>query len=582
MGRARRMAQDPEQQHSVRPSPGEMALLAVMATTVLAMGLRVVAGSESRLAFLLYDDAYYYFNVAANLVAGAGSTFDGINPTNGYHPLWCWLLLPVYLLVTDPGRALRVIAGIWFLLAAASPVGVWWVLRRRTGAAGALLAAALFGLHPWLALHLRRPNGLETPLFALLILLFAGLYERTVTRSDARNISYLRLIGLGLVLGLVILARVDGGFLAMAAALLLSVYLSRKVGGAAALKGVATLALAAGVVAGPSLVWNTLAFGSPVPISGRVVTAWQEPARRELGAPLGIPFVRQRLAMATHRLPRRLASYAVGGTSAARMVWRSGRVGGILILLVAAGFSAVALARRRRHGPLTGDAVTLLLTFATFHGLAYAAWFWVGGEVIFRLYYFVPQSLAGAAVLGAVLGPALDGLLPGRRRRLAVSAMVTVGMATWVLVVASGHLALVDDTPGKVSRHHIYGWVDTHLPVNAVLGKIGSGRMGYFSGRPAVDLDGLSNDQRFLEALRSDALDRYVALSPITHLVGGRASLKGFDPAHPDRPPLQRVDLGEILYRLAQRHGCALHEVPGAPGRWVVIELGCPPAGRSK
>jgi hypothetical protein len=541
------------------------------------MGLRVVAGSESRLAFLLYDDAYYYFKVAANLAAGAGSTFDGINPTNGYHPLWCWLQIPVYSLMTDPGRALRVIAGIWFLLAAASPLGVWWVLRRRNGATGALLAAALFSLHPWLALHLRRPNGLETPLFAVMILLFAGLFERTMTRPGGRTVSPLRLIGLGLVLGLVILARVDGGFLAVAAALLLAAHLRRTAEFAAALKGVATLALAAGVVAGPSLAWNTLAFGSPVPISGRIVTAWQEPARRELGAPLGGPFVRERLAMATHRLPRRLASYAVGGTPAADMVWRSGRTGGMLILLAGAGLAGVALACRRRDGPLKVDAVTLLLAFATFHGLAYAAWFWAGGEVIFRLYYFVPQSLAGAVVLGAVFGPTLDGLLPGRRLRMAVCAVVTVAMATWAAVVASGHLASVDDTPGKVSRHHIYGWVDTHLPANAVLGQIGSGRMGYFSGRPAVDLDGLSNDQRFLAALRGDALDSYVALSPITHLVGGRATLHGFDPAHPDRPPRERIDLGEILYRLAQRHKCELHEVPGAPGTWVVIELGCPP-----
>ena len=34
------------------------------------------------------DDAYYYFKVAQNISEGHGSTFDGINLTNGYHPLW--------------------------------------------------------------------------------------------------------------------------------------------------------------------------------------------------------------------------------------------------------------------------------------------------------------------------------------------------------------------------------------------------------------------------------------------------------------------------------------------------------------
>ena len=37
---------------------------------------------------LTFDDAYYYFGIARNLVDGHGSTFDQINLTNGYHPLW--------------------------------------------------------------------------------------------------------------------------------------------------------------------------------------------------------------------------------------------------------------------------------------------------------------------------------------------------------------------------------------------------------------------------------------------------------------------------------------------------------------
>ena len=37
---------------------------------------------------LTFDDAFYYFGIARNVAHGHGSTFDGINPTNGYHPLW--------------------------------------------------------------------------------------------------------------------------------------------------------------------------------------------------------------------------------------------------------------------------------------------------------------------------------------------------------------------------------------------------------------------------------------------------------------------------------------------------------------
>lgn len=34
------------------------------------------------------DDALFYPKIASNLVDGYGSTFDRLQPTNGYHPLW--------------------------------------------------------------------------------------------------------------------------------------------------------------------------------------------------------------------------------------------------------------------------------------------------------------------------------------------------------------------------------------------------------------------------------------------------------------------------------------------------------------
>jgi len=42
------------------------------------------------------DDAYYYFKIAQNVSEGHGSTFDQTTRTNGYHPLWMWLLVPVF------------------------------------------------------------------------------------------------------------------------------------------------------------------------------------------------------------------------------------------------------------------------------------------------------------------------------------------------------------------------------------------------------------------------------------------------------------------------------------------------------
>jgi hypothetical protein len=58
-----------------------------------------IAGLSAALAFpavkfpnFFRDDAFFYLKTAQNLASGLGSTFDGINRTNGFHPLYLWLL----------------------------------------------------------------------------------------------------------------------------------------------------------------------------------------------------------------------------------------------------------------------------------------------------------------------------------------------------------------------------------------------------------------------------------------------------------------------------------------------------------
>ena len=37
---------------------------------------------------ITFDDAFYYFQIGKELAHGHGSTFNGLDHTNGYHPLW--------------------------------------------------------------------------------------------------------------------------------------------------------------------------------------------------------------------------------------------------------------------------------------------------------------------------------------------------------------------------------------------------------------------------------------------------------------------------------------------------------------
>ena len=58
---------------------------------------------------LTYDDAFYYFQIGRNIADGAGSTFDGMNVTNGYHPLWMLVVSAVYAVGFDGTAAIRAV-----------------------------------------------------------------------------------------------------------------------------------------------------------------------------------------------------------------------------------------------------------------------------------------------------------------------------------------------------------------------------------------------------------------------------------------------------------------------------------------
>lgn len=41
------------------------------------------------------DDAYFYFQIATNLINNGYPTLDGYEPTNGFHPLWLYILVAI-------------------------------------------------------------------------------------------------------------------------------------------------------------------------------------------------------------------------------------------------------------------------------------------------------------------------------------------------------------------------------------------------------------------------------------------------------------------------------------------------------
>lgn len=202
----------------------------------------------------LSDDALFYLVIADHIAGGQGSTFNGLFPTNGYHPLWeCIAALLAYI---PHDRQSLLVYG----------VAVQWILSIAT------LAVLLRALRPWLSgaaigvlcgvlMLLFVPFGnlfwCEAPLSMLFVAII--LYMLRTPRPASYSV-------LGSVLGLAVLSRLDNVFL-VGCALLGLWWRDRDLR-----LGIACAICAA--IVGCYLLTNELNFGHLMPISGAIKSAF--------------------------------------------------------------------------------------------------------------------------------------------------------------------------------------------------------------------------------------------------------------------------------------------------------------------
>jgi hypothetical protein len=152
------------------------------------------------------DDSFYYFKVAQNIVAGNGVTFDGINATNGFHPLWELICIPVYALIKgDLITPLRVVVILFGIMQSISLVLIYRVFQMMISRLISFMITMAFGFS-WLVYTNIFKGGLESALSFLMVII---LLKKGIEYHISSDKPLLKLSIIGVIAALTILSRLD-------------------------------------------------------------------------------------------------------------------------------------------------------------------------------------------------------------------------------------------------------------------------------------------------------------------------------------------------------------------------------------
>lgn len=424
------------------------------ATAVLGLSLlaAVLAPVLHHQAFAPEDDAEYYRVIARHIAATGASTFDGQTLTNGYHPLWMWMLALQDGLVGDSFLVTRLMEVA--LMMAAFPL----LLVR--GGLRTPLATAIF-----LALFGRLVAG--QALTGMEISLFVGTTALLVwTLHPSADTSVLRGAWIGLALAAAILSRID------AAVFLLPLVVfappARRV-------RLAALAVAGGIGAAYAA-YNLSTFGTALPLSSAV---------KSLGG-----------LQLNHRFLAQLADDWRSSHLLGRYVQTFGLIALSPLFLWAS--KPHSLGRALAAATLIGGiAFTAKIAFDS----SWRIWPWYNFPVLFGL-------------LSAVftLGPPLERRAARAARRRGEAGLAASGLAALLLVGLTGKaaLALTRPVPEPASRFDIVNAeaVRRFAPVLRDRRVAMGDRAGAFAALypgGVTQMEGLVNDRAWYEALKRRA-----------------------------------------------------------------------------
>jgi len=489
--------------------------IAILAAAIVSIGLALrlsIAWQDLETLTLkvVPDDAFYYFLTADRISNGQNISFDGVTLSNGYHPLWLFFLVPLYLL---PGRSLplhlALTASSLFDVAAGGLIAlaVWKLTGNKVAGLFALTFYLLIPQNVFASV-----NGVESALAAMLLaaLLLTLVLVWRQSRGDWIRWSVVT----GVLGGLMVLARLDSALVLAAVLAVIAMFQS----GAQRWRAPLAAGSIAAVLVAPWFLWSFFTLGTVMPVSAESIT-WLLREHFSASHPDADIFdqVGQGLSYTRFILLTRLPDlYFPAKPFAALFLSGMVLLGGHFLLLSKGPLRRRTASRILVAGlPLAAFAAMFL--FNSSYRWLVREWYFAWGVPVVALFVgvvfaYLDEVVASSALssgrqMGAVAVGTRQMLLYGALTGLLALAYVGPARDTW----RTGHY------PEQRERLQAALYLRSNTEPTARVAAFNAGVTGYFSDRTVINLDGVVNPDAY-HALREHRLLDYLRTVDVAYV----------------------------------------------------------------
>ncbi|MHA1252577.1 MAG: hypothetical protein ACTSRP_21505 [Candidatus Helarchaeota archaeon] len=515
--------------------PPKTLILMIVASIILRF-IIIFQNIDIIIEKLLCDDAFYYYAIAKNFIEGKGIVFNIGIPTNGFHPLYLILLLPLYLISPDQNIPIYLSLILLSIFSIMTSVYIYKIIHKILNSN----KIGIFAAGIWLF----SPNiiflsliGIEAPIqiFFISILTFFLIKWKNIIKYNIKQS-----VIIGFLCSVIFLSRLDGVFFII---VFLSLIIFRKLKVIFKEKKISyfyikdiliTVSLII-IICFPWILWSFLTTNSIFPVSGQAILltnrrGWPSMILASLKYSLfffwGTPFIDYSIFINT-----------------------------ILGLFIFIFFIFLIKFDKEFLKKIIIKFNFLILTLILYYSYyifyqRFIRW-WYFSLIYFSLCLFVPIVLIRFYI--TLKKSNIDKNISLRKILLKINSIINIrkkliiyGLTIFLLIslfTSTFILHYINGTnPNEKTKYIAALWIDQNLPENSKIGSFNTGIFQYYTKNfDIINLDGVVNYQACL-SLKQGNIENYILEQNITYLI---------DPIK-EISPLNFINYSLILIRTFQ------------------------------